>query len=382
MARKIYMKFSDERNLENSIRTIICEDKDRRFVIKKPVFEEGVAHIRDMYEKASLLKQAFSNIRLNNAGINGDILQCDYVEGTNLTELYMNCISDRNREELMQVIAKHVELIKGNEDNQCVFCESDESKRLFGDLSRFNNKKALKITNFEATANNIYLSEQDIYFIDYEWIFDFPIPLDLVIYHCIVWTGYANMPRLADVISKEELMGHLQLDNELCDNHFNFINFINFVKGNNAYYLAKSDYAKGKYSIYDIDQIWLAKMAQQQKYIDNLEDGMKKQQEYICNLEGDKEKQQLYINNLETGSKSQRQYINDLEEAKDNLQEYIDGLNEEAEKKQEQIQNLSEISDEQKERIAYLEGALEVQNKYAANLESKIERYINKQYKK
>lgn len=340
--------------------------------MKQPVFEEGGAHIKDMCEKASLLKNAFPDIKLNNAVIDGDKLYCDYVVGESLTELYMNGIFDKNKENLLHLIEKHIDLVKGDEENQCVFYESDDSKRLFGDLSRFNGKKALRITNFEATANNIYISEQDIYFIDYEWIFDFPVPVDLAVYHCIVWTGYANIPQLEDVISKEELMRYLQLDNDLCKNHINYTNYINYINENNAYYLAKLGYAKGRYSIYDVDQIWMAKMAQQQKYIDNLESGIRSQQEYIAGLEEAKGNQQDYIKELEEDKEKQQEYIDKLEK------EMID-LEEDMEKEKEYIRNMNQISNNQQEQISYLEETLVVQNKYVANLESKIERYIEKQ---
>ncbi len=397
MARKIYMKFSDERNLENSIRTVIREEDRRRTVVKQAIFEEGMAHIRDMYEKAALLRKSFPNIKVSNAVIEGDILQCDYVEGVSLTEIYMSRICDKNKEKLLELIEKHIDLVKGDEENQCIFRESDDSKRLFGDLSRFNGEKALKITNFEATANNIYLSEHDIYFIDYEWIFDFPIPLDLVVYHCIVWTGYANMPQLEKIMSKRELMRYLQIDNDLCENH---INYINYITENNAYYLAKMNYAKGKYCLHDVDQIWLAKMGKQQRYIDNLEAGLKSQQkyiddleaakenqqEYIAGLEADKENQQEYIAGLETAKEDQQEYINDLEKNKEKQQEYISklekemiDLEEDVEKEKEHRRNLDQISNDQQERLSYLEGALAVQNKYVVNLENKIERYIEKQ---
>lgn len=62
------------------------------------------------------------------------------------------------------------------------FTITDEYRKVFGDVHVDSFEKSLKVTNLDLTLQNIILKEDRAYCIDYEWIFDFPIPCEYVIY--------------------------------------------------------------------------------------------------------------------------------------------------------------------------------------------------------
>jgi hypothetical protein len=88
--------------------------------------------------------------------------------------------------------------------------------RYFGNSSVPDNTPALKRVNFEATVGNIIFRNGDIQkpcFIDYEWFFDFPVPIALVKYNLIL-TLYFSIGGLDAFITLNEFIQHVFQENE------------------------------------------------------------------------------------------------------------------------------------------------------------------------
>lgn len=372
------MKFSDERNFENSVKTIILENENKRTVIKCPIYNQGLEHIIQMYKKEKLLHKGFPNIKLTDMKINNNSLQCEYINGECLTNFYQQCIENRDREALLKVISNHIDIIKGIKENQCQFHETEQSKKIFGDLSYCEGREALRITNFEASANNIIISKNGVYFIDYEWVFDFAVPLDIVLYHCVIWTSYANIPQLSKIIAMEELIKYMRIDTEVYKNHIHFINLIT-----KDYYLGKKGYEKEIYNINEIDKQWKKKEEQQQAYLMILEEGQKRQTAYISNLERDLQSQNEYVKEMDEVQKRQQTYISNLERDLQSQNKYIQGKDEVQKRQQEYIYNLERDLESQNEYIEIikynyqddidkLEKSITSQNEYIKTVEMAI----------
>lgn len=187
--RKIQIKFSDERNRKYSIQTTITEDDDtkERFVYKSNIYPEGKVHIASIKQNESLLKEAYPEVKICPVQMterNG--VRFEYITGESLEKRYRNALAKNNSEEMEKLLLLHHQYIIGGENNTCEFVITSEFSDIFGVTEwKGKNSKALKVSNFDATSSNIIYHKEQPVFIDYEWVYDFPIPQDLIIYHCV-----------------------------------------------------------------------------------------------------------------------------------------------------------------------------------------------------
>ena len=65
------------------------------------------------------------------------------------------------------------------------FTLTSEYTKIFGNTSPITKEKSLIITNLDMLFHNIIIKDNEAYCIDYEWIFEFPIPIEFLIYRMI-----------------------------------------------------------------------------------------------------------------------------------------------------------------------------------------------------
>lgn len=182
----IFCKSTEKRRREFQIYTCIMQNDDRvRYVIKKPVSERAKAHIERMA----------INFHMLNTILPGQVVSCKnekegivfpYIEGISFNEILKKELS--SNEELAhwnRSLNKWKQLLIGNVNNIVPFDNSLEFQQIFGDGKLLCGEKALRITNFDCIAQNIILSNNKKYIIDYEWVYDFPIPLDFTFYRVL-----------------------------------------------------------------------------------------------------------------------------------------------------------------------------------------------------
>lgn len=403
--RKLYVKCNNtSRSLRFSIITSIVEDNFQKYVIKAPAFDEAKEHILSMVKNCEVLKKTFPEIYVSKAELQGDEARFEFIEGYSLADEYVECIKKNDKEGLYLIVNKHIDILKGKSDNECLFYETEGSRAVFGDLSSYIGKKAVKVSNFEAIARNILFCTQEkkYSFIDYEWVFDFPVPLEVYIYHCVVGSAYWTIAGFDIIISKQDLLKKLEIDESVEQIWDKFIQYINGYGSNVDYY--KMKYLKGSYdvkyllrcneenkgyrnyiSLLEKDLEKQSKYVDEtQKYVSYLEENVNKQKKYIDDLEQDFERQNEYIGNLKQDLERQDRYIQEIDELKCKQQKYIENEENHIVSLESQIDTLNNVTLEIEEKnkaqqtyILKLEEELSVQNQYIGNLEHLIEKYID-----
>jgi len=180
--RTLYLKDSGNRRKEFALTTRICIENGKKLVIKEPCFPEGIPHIKRIVDSQSSFTKYYPNVEINKTWIENDKLYAEFIEGTPLSELYIEAIKNNDRAELSRLIKYHVKLMLG-QNNSCKFMITDEFVKIFGQTNIFEKKPALIFTFFEAAPENIVFlggDENRPCFIDYEWFFDFPIPVSML----------------------------------------------------------------------------------------------------------------------------------------------------------------------------------------------------------
>jgi hypothetical protein len=211
----LYTKISAFRKKEFSVRTSIVKDNNgKRLVVKEAIYECGIPHLHGICENQRKIAAHYQHCDVAKSWMENDKLYSEFVEGLSLTSLYAECMKEQNKEEFYNVFERHIEIACGA--GTCAFEPSPDFLRYFGNSSVPDNTPALKRVNFEATVGNIIFRNGDIQkpcFIDYEWVFDFPVPIALVKYH-LISTLYFSFCRLDAFITLNEFIQHIFQENE------------------------------------------------------------------------------------------------------------------------------------------------------------------------
>lgn len=211
--RKLWIKFSDERNKRYSIKTTIYQDENtgKKHVTKEAIFPEGVAHLKDMVEYYNATQTVFVNSRMCPVELKHNTLWFEFIDGESLEDKYRKAFREKDEILFCKLLKHHLSLIKGNEKNECVFSNSPDFESVFGVGDEFDSLPGLKIANFDAIASNIiFTDDSDPTFIDYEWLFLTPLPKDLVIFHCIQ-NLYFHIQGLEEFYSLDKAMDYLNV---------------------------------------------------------------------------------------------------------------------------------------------------------------------------
>lgn len=200
-----YIKYSDERNKRFSIKTKIILEGKEKIVQKEAVFSEGQEHIDNMYYAQEQLKKYYPEIEICSAKKNENSIEFEFIEGDMFYDKYREAVKSNDISAYEALLKYHYKIICGGEQNKCDFEVSEKFKEWFGDGADYQNLEGLRYSNFDAIASNIIIRKGCPVFIDYEWVMDFIMPKELVVYHCIK-DGYLHNPDFEKFYSFQKVL--------------------------------------------------------------------------------------------------------------------------------------------------------------------------------
>ena len=362
--RPIRIKFNSDRQSDFRIQTSVYQEKGKKIIIKKTLTKEAEKHLNEMLLNRELLKKIYPTYYICNAKrINENEILFEFLRGEEFAKKYERAIETRNKHEFQEALLEQTNMILScEEDNFCPFYVTDEFEKIFGDGKVFLEKRAMMTSNFEFTSHNIIIDPQthSVSLIDYEYVFSFPVPVELIIFHCVIVTNMLTVDGFNLLYSKDEILQMLGLyeNRGALENAWNRFNMFFGQSGIGA---AKTKYLK---SCENVSEIKYKNFQMGQEILGN--------KNYITILTNDLEKQQNYIQAQDTMLNNQKQEIletknrvsiltNDLEKQKKLMdaqkqeilgnKNYISILNNNLEKQQYYIQNQKRIIESQKNSI-------------------------------
>jgi len=213
MSKTIYAKCSVERKEEYKIITRIYEENGKCAVEKSAVGQKAIAHVEKMAEFAKNSPYTTENVVLVDCEkTETGKVRFPYIEGQRLDKM----IDEAVKREEWDTVWEKVRLLKNiimNVKEKETFKKSDAFVKMFGDVAGLEGYEASKNVSFDMVSANIVVSDK-IYVLDYEWTFDFAVPLKFILYRSILLNGTLN------VISEENkkiLMEIVDISKEECD---------------------------------------------------------------------------------------------------------------------------------------------------------------------
>lgn len=212
MNHMLYSKYNSLRKPEFRIVTEIREDSREKYVVKRasePVAEQQIVRIAD---NRKLLKDYYTDIRVIPVQKKGNSLVFPFISGISLEEKLLQYSS--NREDLMQEAKNLLETILSiREEHFCRFEKTGEFRKIFGNTD-FSGVPAVCPANVDALFSNFMESKGQVYCIDYEWLFNFSVPLDFIRYRILRYLHYELQNSVFDGFSREEFLEQFGINKE------------------------------------------------------------------------------------------------------------------------------------------------------------------------
>jgi len=226
MKKVIYSKFSNERDEKFNIRTDIIKDGNgEKYVLKAATAKESEQHIKNILKWNDNLSAKFQNTMFvpNKAELCEDGVRLEFLEGESLSEILDRHISENDVVAFLKLIEKYVFEIK-KVYSQDLFQKTPDFVKIFGDVELPNGLLGSTYVDIDLIFPNIIVKDDKWYVIDYEWTFDFCIPVNFVIYRALRYFTFMVQQRQAmlgdDVFSKYGITGAEIVAYEKMEQHF------------------------------------------------------------------------------------------------------------------------------------------------------------------
>lgn len=293
-------RFNNDRQRSYRTQTAIRNAKNGMSVWKQGLTPEAQLHIEKMCENRKALQQIYPDCTFCIATMEDGGVCFEFLEGECYSTQYVNAIKKENREQFVYLLKRQAEIILSCVDsNKTVFKETPQYREIFGEGSVFEGQLALNVTDFEFTSHNMLLGSQYRIcgVIDYEYVFYFPVPVELLLYHCVVKTNLMTIDDFDKMLTIKEMLELLNISTSLENLEKAWSVFEKrYVRSEIA--VAKFRYIKNQKSITELEtklQSLQQEITGNKNYISILTKNLGKQQEYIDNLSDDLKKQQNYI---------------------------------------------------------------------------------------
>jgi len=177
MERLLYEKLSNDRNPKFNIVTDIVERDGQKVVIKRPYSDEAKAHIHRVYDCYKGLQNVVEHsvFCVNESKLEGDDLVSEFLVGEKLT--------GADTVEFVEAI-KAAYLPVAEE-----FVLTDEFKEVFGEVQLPQGVLAARFLDIDLIFDNVMKTDKGWEIMDFEWTFDFPIPINYLLYRGVHFGG-------------------------------------------------------------------------------------------------------------------------------------------------------------------------------------------------
>ena len=374
MKKILFAKYNRTRREEYQISTCIYEDDTGCYVEKVALNQKALQHINDFEKKYMGLKEIYKTMKLLKPNVLKDRVIFNYIKGVTVDGFLMKYVTNINSlvEQIKTVISNTYVY---NDDYVIDFYKTEDFVTVFGDIGNLSCR-ALKITNIDTIFDNIMIQGEELYCLDYEWVFDFPIPLDYSIYRSLLYFYNKYNAYISESMTCKTFIAEFGYNLEIQETYWNMEdNFQQYVQGRNRCYIYTNNYIK-KTKTFEALQNFEQQLINKTEYANEITKLVQLKENHIENLE-----RIIVTNNLNLDTKHQE--IVQLEsqfELKDNhiknLENIIVDRDLNLDLNHQELDKLKAKDILKGNQIEYLENQLKLKDNHIENIEAKITKVI------
>ncbi len=184
----VYVKYSNDRDESFRIKTEIRENKDGiKTVCKIPMSKFSQNHIQKIYKNYLNLSAKYSDdiYRFNACRYDGYKTEFEFLDGKLLYDRVVEMIA---AEDYDAVFAETDKLYNMLNKDSVYFIPCRKFKEVFGNVSLPAELKACTVGDIDLILQNIIIDADGKYnILDYEWTFNFPVPVLYILFRSILY---------------------------------------------------------------------------------------------------------------------------------------------------------------------------------------------------
>lgn len=187
MAQIKFVKYNRTRKEQFQIKTTILDENGARYVEKTALNASGVPHIWSFASKYEQLSSQNHNLKVARPQISDDrcVARFPYLEGDTLAERLGEEIKG-GKAPLEAIRAAMALVYEIQPEYIQPFVATAEFTEVFGEAGQLEDD-AYSVANIDALFENMLVTEDGIYCLDYEWVFNFPVPVHFVQYRTLFY---------------------------------------------------------------------------------------------------------------------------------------------------------------------------------------------------
>lgn len=185
----IMAKYSASRNHPYRILTMIYGHGDEKTACKVPLNDQSKVHAKQMYENFKKYK-TINGFELDHCDLMADgSVTFKYISKTSLSNMIQDAIANHNAETVMHLIDQFHSILFN-----CNYVEPDEQKfeSWFGSEKTAEKLSYAMPVNIDLNFDNIFINDGKHFCIDYEWIAEFPVPLEYTFWRAVFFSNAVN----------------------------------------------------------------------------------------------------------------------------------------------------------------------------------------------
>lgn len=178
-----FIKYNSLRKDEFNLKTVIESAGGARTVKKIPASEPARAFTERIAENRRLLLNQYKNVKICGCERNDEgVIAFDFTDGKSITETLNELLKANDKKGFIDLLFKYKSLLLDNDELQTenAFNVTKDFTDVFGEYYGDYPFEYIKISNIDMSFDNLIYNGQYTA-IDYEWVFDFPVPLNYII---------------------------------------------------------------------------------------------------------------------------------------------------------------------------------------------------------
>ena len=203
-----YIKLNNNRAEKFRTITVIHDDNGMLNVTKSPISPLSKNHVRNMHDAVNY---DFGKIKFLDNTFDGENFTYPFIERETLENHLIDAIIANDEEKFYDWMESFYDALFYDSFLSNDYA-SDEFLEIFGEESH-KEFHCHNITNLDVIFNNLFIIDDEFVAIDYEWLFQFPIPLEYIFYRVIRHHNVTN-PLFRDFASINDIFIYFNLDEE------------------------------------------------------------------------------------------------------------------------------------------------------------------------
>lgn len=240
-SRPSYVKINSDRNDAFKISTSFVYEDGNQYVIKSPISESAIGHIRHLHE----IEENNESIRYSflSGEYDNNLLKYKFLKDMTLDNLIEKFIERQDKKKILESLDDMYNILLASRAREAEYC-TEKFKEVFGETKLGSQTvKCVNPANIDLICDNIFLCDSVYTIIDAEWTFSFDIPIVFIIWRTLNELYYKHS-LLENIIRRVELNQHYNIkqEDERVFADWNRFFTLNYVGANKIEQFAKSKY--------------------------------------------------------------------------------------------------------------------------------------------